>query len=207
MRYAAITRLDRTSPLQLVGVGESANDAIANALNWFDSAYSEVSGHRWEQIRRLQERTQVYSEEELRLGTGIDLDAWLTHLARTGQRPVDGRPVEPPRGIRKLAMMVLAGDLTVPVVLAYDLGVILVPAWLRSDGDPAAFATAALSGLLWLVVGLVVFRTIVNALFGAGLTWRQTLIYSFALSTVITLHKLALVEIGLPFSSNPTSGN
>jgi hypothetical protein len=101
MRYVAVSRADISAPLQILGVGETMDEAYAGARAWFDNAFLGVdSGDpRWRDLLAMQNNLDAVSEDVLSENSGLGLDDWLARLAAIGQSPGTPQPPKPWRGL------------------------------------------------------------------------------------------------------------
>src|SRR4029453_14408495 len=96
MRYVAVSRPDAAAPIQILGVGESMDDAFAGARAWFDAAFANVDSEtrRWRELFAMQKNLAAVPESVFHEKTGVSLDDWLVRLANAGLSP--GTP-QPPK--------------------------------------------------------------------------------------------------------------
>jgi hypothetical protein len=94
MRHAAVIRSRAEAAPQLVGVGETRDDALAGARIWFQAQFDRTSHKDWPRLIALQDRLTVYAEHELTSETGIGLDEVLERMAAAGFAPSTA-PAEP----------------------------------------------------------------------------------------------------------------
>jgi hypothetical protein len=94
MRYVAVSRPDAAAPIQILGVGESMDDAFAGARAWFDAAFANVDSEtrRWRELFAMQNNLDAVPESVLHEKTGVSLDDWLDRLASVGLSPSTPQP-------------------------------------------------------------------------------------------------------------------
>jgi hypothetical protein len=96
MRYVAVSRPNLLSPMEIVGVGETMEEAYAGARAWFERAFDMYGGQKWNELVAMQNNLDAVSEDVLRERTGVTLDEWLARLASVGQAPGTPQPPKPP---------------------------------------------------------------------------------------------------------------
>jgi hypothetical protein len=97
MRYVAISQTSPWSPTEIVGVGDTMDEAYAGARAWFEHAFDKFGEQRWNELVAMQNNLDAVSEEVLQDRTGATLDEWLVRLASLGQSPSTPQPPKPPR--------------------------------------------------------------------------------------------------------------
>jgi hypothetical protein len=96
MRYVAISQPSPWSPTEIVGVGNTMEEAYAGARAWFENAFDKFGEQRWNELVAMQNNLDAVSEEVLHEKTGATLDEWLDRLARLDQNPGTPQPPKPP---------------------------------------------------------------------------------------------------------------
>jgi hypothetical protein len=104
MRYVAVSRPNATAPIQIVGVGDTMDDAYSGARSWFDKAFEDADERRWQDLVAMENNLDAITETELKEKSGFSLDEWLTHLEEVGHSP---GTQQPPKAWRDL---VFRGD-------------------------------------------------------------------------------------------------
>lgn len=101
MRYVAISQAAIGAPVQILGVGQSMEEAYAGARAWFDTAFNGVdSGDpKWRNLVVMQNNLDAVTEDVLYEKSGLGLDDWLARLAAIGQSPGTPQPPKPWRGM------------------------------------------------------------------------------------------------------------
>jgi hypothetical protein len=101
MRYVAVSLPDAAAPIQILGVGESMDDAFAGARAWFDTAFANVDSEtrRWRELFAMQNNLDAVPESVLQEKTGVSLDDWLVRLASAGLSPGTSQPPKPWRDV------------------------------------------------------------------------------------------------------------
>ena len=85
MRYVALTRLNLSSPVHLLGVGETFEAARIAAINWFDGAIDRGIVRGTNELLALQGRLTIMTEDDLLQQSGVGLDEWLLRAAVRGE--------------------------------------------------------------------------------------------------------------------------
>jgi hypothetical protein len=160
MRYVAVSRPDAAAPIQILGVGESMDDAFAGARAWFDTAFANVDSEtrRWRELFAMQNNLDAVPESVLHEKTGVSLDDWLARLASAGLSP--GTPQPPklwtgfelpkrPKEGWELSTWILTGIyfFTVPVINLYLKWQLLTDGGLRHS---VSFL------LIWFLISLLI---------------------------------------------------
>jgi hypothetical protein len=96
MRYVAVSQSSPSSPTEIVGVGETMEDAFAGARTWFENAFDKFGDQRWNELVAMQNNLNAVPETVLHEKTGVTLDEWLARLASLGQYPGTPQPPKPP---------------------------------------------------------------------------------------------------------------
>jgi hypothetical protein len=96
MRYVAVSRPDTTVQIEILGVGETMDEAYAGARAWFDNAFDKFGDLRWNELVAMQNNLNAVPEAVLYDRTGVTLDEWLAHLASVGQSPGTPQTPKPP---------------------------------------------------------------------------------------------------------------
>jgi hypothetical protein len=97
MRYVAVSQPSPWSPMEIVGVGETMEEAYAGARAWFENAFDKFGDQRWNELVAMQNNLNAVPEAVLHERTGATLDEWLVRLANLGQYPGTPQPPKPPR--------------------------------------------------------------------------------------------------------------
>ena len=79
MEYAAVSRIDESTPVRILGTGATPEDAKWEAQQWLDDerAYAREAGRQPRELEALQRHLEVLSATELRDRYHIDVDQWL----------------------------------------------------------------------------------------------------------------------------------
>jgi hypothetical protein len=166
MRYVAVSRTDFTAPVQILGVGETMEEAYAGARDWFDSAFNGVdaSDPKWRKLLALQNNLDAVTEDVLFERSGLGLDEWLARMAAIGQRPGTPQPAKPWRGMGPYRDLKDGWDRTTWILAAlYFVGLPAFRLFLafRDQSDGLGFSTSFLfTYILFIVVVNTVFAVI-----------------------------------------------
>src|SRR5262245_1049492 len=190
MRYVAVSRTDFTAPVQVLGVGETMDEAYAGARAWFDTAFFGVdSGDpRWKNLIILQNNLDAVTEDVLFERSGLGLDEWLTRLAAIGQGPGTPQPSNPWRDIEISRDRPTGWEASVWILAAiyfFSVPVFNLIYLLRVELGGAE--TLALPQLVvWVVVGFVsqaffalIWFKIFQAVVGEDVSLAEFLVFLF----------------------------
>jgi len=83
--------------MEIVGVGESMDEAYSGARAWFENAFDKFGDQRWNELVAMQNNLNAVPETVLHEKTGVTLDEWLVRLASLGQSPGTPQPPKPPK--------------------------------------------------------------------------------------------------------------
>jgi hypothetical protein len=96
MRYVAVSQPTPWSAMEIIGVGDSMDEAYSGARAWFENAFDKFGEQRWNELVAMQNNLNAVPETVLHEKTGVTLDEWLARLASTGQSPGAPQPPKPP---------------------------------------------------------------------------------------------------------------
>jgi hypothetical protein len=96
MRYVAVSQSTPWSAMEIIGVGDSMDEAYSGARAWFENAFDKFGEQRWNELVAMQNNLNAVPETVLHEKTGVTLDEWLARLASTGQSPGAPQPPKPP---------------------------------------------------------------------------------------------------------------
>ena len=102
MRYVAVSQPTPWSPMEIIGVGETMDEAYSGARAWFENAFDKFGEHRWNELVAMQNNLNAVSETVLHERTGVTLDEWLARLASAGQDPGAPQPPKPPMSLEPM---------------------------------------------------------------------------------------------------------
>jgi hypothetical protein len=153
MRYVAVSQPSPWSPMEIVGVGESMDEAYSGARAWFENAFDKFGDQRWNELVAMQNNLNAVPETVLHEKTGVTLDEWLVRLASLGQSPGTPQPPKPPRSPLvvndrsgwELSVWILAG---IFVLAGPFLNLILSLRVELRDGDLASSMAPLLVGFI-----------------------------------------------------------
>lgn len=76
MEYAAVSRIDESTPIRILGTGATREDAKWQAQQWLDGerAYAREAGREPRELEDLQRHLEVLSAAELHDRYHIDLN-------------------------------------------------------------------------------------------------------------------------------------
>jgi len=190
MRYAAVSRLNATSPVHILGVGETLDDARRGAFAWFGTAYEKGLGLNQRSLATLQDRMAILTEDELLAQSGVTLDDWLAEVARRGDAP--GNPAAapvaaPPREgrwstLRDDLLLALLALIVVPLVL--DVWHVARYGYVTYHRLDVIVAVVIFITVILVVVNLVRFA-LFKLIFGLSL--REYIVVCFILQVTLRL--------------------
>jgi hypothetical protein len=96
MRYVAVSRADATAPIEILGVGETMDEAYSAARAWFENAFDKFGDLRWNELVAMQNNLNAVPEAVLYDKTGVTLDEWVARLTSIGQPPATPQTPKPP---------------------------------------------------------------------------------------------------------------
>jgi hypothetical protein len=175
MRYVAVSQPSPWSPMEIVGVGESMDEAYSGARAWFENAFDKFGDQRWNELVAMQNNLNAVPETVLHEKTGVTLDEWLVRLASLGQSPGTPQPPKPPkspfvvndRSGWELSVWIIAGIF----VLAGPFLDLIYHLWFVSQEGELASSMAL---LLVDFITSVIFSIIFGAFWFMVFRWFKT---------------------------------
>jgi hypothetical protein len=175
MRYVAVSQPSPWSPMEIVGVGESMDEAYSGARAWFENAFDKFGDQRWNELVAMQNNLNAVPETELHEKTGVTLDEWLVRLAGLGQYPGTPQPPKPPKSPHvvndrsgwELSVWMIAGIF----VLAGPFLDLIYRLWFVSQEGELASSMAL---LLAIFITSVIFSIISSAFWFMVLRWFKS---------------------------------